>query len=113
MTNQLITNVLVDLIRLAVLGGVTYGVAYLRSHYTAKQIKKATGIAKIAVDATEQVASALNINGKDKLDHALVIAKDLAGKAGLHLSEKQWNSLIEAGVKAMKNAGSEIKAAGK
>jgi ABC-type branched-subunit amino acid transport system ATPase component len=91
--------VLKDLIVLA--GTVLAGTltAYVQKHYTAKQVETAKEIARTAVLFAEQTAKLLGINGEAKFKAALEKAKVLAAKAGIQLTDEQWQGLIEAAVK--------------
>jgi len=94
-----IFTVLKDLITLA--GTVLLGVVtnYVHKHYTAKQLQTANGIAGIAVTFVEQVADALGIKvSSQKYQMALDKAKELAAHIGIHLTDAQWQALIEAAV---------------
>lgn len=71
----------------------------------------AVSIAHVAVAAIEQLAASGQIDYKRKMELAIEMARDQAGKYGLAFTDDQWTQLIEAAVKAMKDAGEEIKAA--
>ena len=56
-------------------------------------------LAKNVVNATEQVAWALDIHGKDKLNHAKVSLIEALSSHNIHLSDDEMNTFIEAAVK--------------
>ncbi|MDI3298278.1 MAG: phage holin, LLH family [Bacillota bacterium] len=108
---QAVVQVLSDLIRLAALVVAGYVAAWVRQHVTAARWQRAQDIARTAVWAVEQMAPGLGLRAKAKLDQALQAARRLAASHGLRLTDDEWRSLIEAAVKALKDAGAEIKAA--
>ncbi len=90
----LIYNALRDLSLLAVtvVGGAL--TRYIQQHFNTKQIETAKNIASIAVNSTEEIATAIGFKGADKLTLAMEKAKELAAKGGVKLSNGQWSSLI-------------------
>lgn len=77
---------------------------YLRQHFTSKQLSTAASIASEAVNFATQAAKKLNITADlAKYQHALAKAKELASKAGINLSDSQWETLIESAYKQAKD----------
>lgn len=65
-----------------------------------KAIQVVEILAKNAVNATEQVAGALDIHGKDKLEHAKTSLIEGLESQNIHLTNEELNTFIEAAVKA-------------
>jgi len=83
---------------------VAFLVAFVKSHFSARQIATASWIATDAVNFAAQAAKRLGINQDSvKYDSALTKAKELASKAGLNLSDSQWETLIESAYKKVKD----------
>ncbi len=97
---QLIATVLTDLLRLVILGVGGYCITWLRAHMTQAQLTVARTIAERAVAFTEQVAQATGMaaDAKAKFEHALEYCRTMATKAGLHLTDTEWQGLIEGAV---------------
>lgn len=72
---------------------------YLLTRGGKKAIEIVEILAKNAVNATEQVAGALDIHGKDKLEHAKVSLIEALATHNIHLSDDEMNTFIEAAVK--------------
>lgn len=94
--------ILQTIVSLAVTTVLGFLAAYIKSHFSAKQIQTGEGIAKIAVTFAEQVATKLGLDGAGKYQAALSKAEDLAGKYGLKLTGSQWQGLIESAVNESK-----------
>jgi len=77
-------------------------VAYVKQHFSAKQISTAMGIATEAVTYVGQVTNKLQIPDSVKYDSALTRAKDLASKIGLNFTDAQWKTLLESAHKKAK-----------
>jgi PIN domain nuclease of toxin-antitoxin system len=103
-----IQEVLIGLIQILALILATYAAKYVKAHVSAKQMDLAMSVAQIAVQAVEQLAASKQIDLKDKYSKALMLARDGAAKYGLKFTDDQWEQLIEAAVKSMKDAGEEI-----
>lgn len=73
---------------------------YLLMRGGKKAIEIVEILAKNVVNATEQVAGALDIHGKDKLNHAKVSLIEALSSHNIHLSDDEMNTFIEAAVKA-------------
>jgi len=86
-------NDLIILMGTILLGFVT---AYVKSHYSAKQVETAKKVADISVSFADEMAHVYNISGPEKFNTAITQAKVLAGKAGIKLSDEQWTALIKA-----------------
>lgn len=93
-----------DIIALIGSIAVAYLSAYLKQHLQVKQLEAARAIAKEAVFFAEQIGDTLGIKGGNKFKAALEKAKVLAAKAGIKLTDDQWQGLIEAAV----NVGQQI-----
>lgn len=82
---------------------VAFLVAYVRQHFSAKQINTASGIATEAVNFSAQAAKKLGITQDlAKYTSALTKAKELALKAGIKFTDSQWETLLESAYKKVK-----------
>ena len=72
--------------------------AYVKAHFSAKQIETTKAVANVAVGFANELDHALGIKGEEKLNSALEQAKLLAGKYGIKLTDEQWTGLIKAAV---------------
>ncbi len=85
---------------------VAYIVAFVKQHFSARQIATATWIATDSVNFAVQAAKKLGLTQDlAKYNVALGKAKELAVKAGLRFTDSQWETLIES---AYKKAKSEL-----
>ncbi|WP_407310472.1 phage holin, LLH family [Desulfosporosinus sp. SB140] len=77
---------------------------YLKKHFTAKQLATAGSIASDAVNFATQAAKkhgiALDLG---KYNAALGKAKELGTKAGIKMTDSQWEGLIESAYKQSKD----------
>ena len=82
---------------------VAFLVAYVRQHFSATQISTASGIATEAVNFATQASKKLGVT-QDLANYnsALTKAKELASKAGVNLSDSQWETLLESAYKKAK-----------
>jgi hypothetical protein len=94
-------NVLMDVITIT--GTILLGLvsAYVKQHFSGIQVNQAKQISGIAVTFAEQVAMTMGFNGKAKYESALAKAKELSDKYGIHLSDAQWEALIESSLKEL------------
>lgn len=106
-----IKDLLLNLFQLAVLVATYYAARWVRAKISAEQMELAASIVNVVVGAVEQLAAAGKIDYQSKFDEALKRAKAQAAKWGLTLGDEEWEDLIEAAVKALKDAGEEIKRA--
>ncbi|SPF48342.1 hypothetical protein SBF1_4060002 [Candidatus Desulfosporosinus infrequens] len=100
----LISNGLTDTV--TALAGllVAFLVAYMKQHFSATQISTASGIATEAVNFATQAAKKLGVTQDlAKYNSALTKAKELASKAGVNLSDSQWETLLESAYKKAKD----------
>lgn len=72
---------------------------YLLTRGGKKALEVAEILAKNAVNATEQVAGALDIHGKDKMEHAKTSLIEGLEAYNINLTNDQLNTFIEAAVK--------------
>ena len=72
--------------------------AYIKAHFSAKQVETAKTVANVAVGFAEELDHTLGTKGEEKLNSALEQAKLLAGKYGIKLTDEQWTGLIKAAV---------------
>ena len=83
---------------------VAFLVAYVKQHFSATQISTASGIATEAVNFATQAAKKLGVTQDlAKYNSALTKAKELASKAGVNLSDSQWETLLESAYKKAKD----------
>lgn len=94
-----ITQILLGIIIL--IGGIVsvFVIPYFKAHMTADQINILVGIAQTVVYAAEKIFGAKM--GKDKLEYALKMAKQLLEKKGLTFDEEEIRAAIEAQVKQL------------
>ncbi len=85
-----------------------YGVKALKAKFSSEQLKAAERVGKVAVNAAEALAANGVIDYKSKFAEASRRAKDMAVSKGIHLTDEQWESVIESAVTAMKQIGGEI-----
>ena len=79
-------------------------IAFVKQHFSAKQIATAGDIALEAVNFATQAAKKHGITADlGKFNSALVKARELASKAGINLSDSQWETLLESAYKKGKN----------
>lgn len=107
----IIKDLVITLIQLAALILAGYAARWVRANVSRQQMELAVSITHVVVAAIEQLAATGQIEYKRKMELAIRMARDQAGKYGLTFTDDQWKQLIEAAVKAMKDAGEEIKAA--
>lgn len=82
---------------------VAFLVAYIKQHFSAKQISTAREIATEAVAFAAQTSKRLGVTQDlAKYDSALVKAKDLASKTGINFIDSQWETLLESAYKKAK-----------
>jgi len=91
-----------DAIMALIIALLGMGVNYAKNHFTAKQMENAKKTAKVVVFAVEQYTKGKSISGQDKLDEAILRAKGLAKKAGVKLTDDQWDSFIHGALAEMK-----------
>lgn len=72
---------------------------YLLTRGGKKALEVAEILANNAVNATEQVAGALDIHGKDKMEHAKTSLIEGLEAYNINLTNDQLNTFIEAAVK--------------
>jgi len=76
----------------------------VKQHFSDAQIKTASGIATEAVNFATQAAKKLGVTQDlAKYNSALAKAKELASKAGVNLSDSQWETLLESAYKKAKD----------
>ncbi|WP_407310886.1 phage holin, LLH family [Desulfosporosinus sp. SB140] len=103
---SIISSGLQDVLTILVGALVTYGVAFVKQHFSARQIATASWIAMDAVNFAEQAAKKLGIpqgQGPTKYIVALKKVKELAAKAGLNFTDSQWETFIESACKKVKD----------
>ncbi|SPF53354.1 hypothetical protein SBF1_6570002 [Candidatus Desulfosporosinus infrequens] len=82
---------------------VAFLIAYVKQHFSDAQINTASGIATEAVNFATQAAKKLGVTQDlAKYNSALTKAKELASKAGVNLSDSQWETLLESAYKKAK-----------
>lgn len=75
--------------------------ASLKQRFTGIQMDRAKQIAEIAVTFAEQIQITLGAKGPVKYASALTKAKEIAAKAGITMTDAQWQGLIEASLKEL------------
>lgn len=84
---------------------ITFLIAYIKQHFTSKQIADAVGISEQAVKYAAQLEKKYGTTfNSTKYASALARAKELASKAGINLTDSQWETLIESAYNTVKNA---------
>ena len=94
-----ITQILLGAI--LILGGIATMIIfpYIKAHVTSEQLSMLTGIAQTVVFAAEKIFGAKM--GKDKLEYALKVARELLEKKGLTFDEDVIRAAIEAQVQQL------------
>jgi hypothetical protein len=83
---------------------VAFLVAYVRQYFSATQIRTASGIATEAVNFATQATKKLGATQDlAQYNSALTKANELASKAGVNLSDSQWETLLESAYKKAKD----------
>jgi len=99
-SQTLISSGLTDIVTALARVLVAFLVAYVKQHFSATQISTASGIATEAVNFAAQAAKKLGVTQDlAKYNSALTKAKELASKAGVNLSDSQWETLLESAYK--------------
>ena len=100
----IISSGLTDIVTALGGGFVAFLVAYTKQHFSATQISTASGIATESVNFAVQAAKKLGVTQDlAKYNSALTKAKELASKAGVNLSDSQWETLLESAYKKAKD----------
>jgi len=81
----------------------------LKARATDQQWQTGMVIAEVVVNAVEQVADRLEINGEAKLNKALELLDKELASAGIALTTDQKKTLIEATVKGMNDLKEVVK----
>ena len=103
-SQTLISSGLTDIVTALAGVLVAFLVAYVKQHFSATQISTASGIATEAVNFATQAAKKLGVTQDlAKYNSALAKAKELASKAGVNLSDSQWETLLESAYKKAKD----------
>ena len=103
-SQTLISSGLTDIVTALAGVLVAFLVAYVKQHFSATQISTASGIATEAVNFATQAAKKLGVTQDlAKYNSALSKAKELASKAGVNLSDSQWETLLESAYKKAKD----------
>lgn len=94
-----ITQILLGAI--LILGGIATLIIfpYIKAHVTSEQLSMLAGIAQTVVFAAEKIFGAKM--GKDKLEYALKVARELLEKKGLTFDEDVIRAAIEAQVQQL------------
>lgn len=108
---DILTKLFIAIVNLVILGLGYLGAKWAKANVSQKNMDLALNIAAVVVAAVEQLAAAGKINYKRKMEMAIQMARDQAAKWGLTFTDEQWQAILEAAVKAMKDAGEEIKRA--
>lgn len=108
---DILTKLFIAIINLVILGLGYLGAKWAKANVSQKNMDLALNIAAVVVAAVEQLAAAGKIDYKRKMELAIQMARDQAAKWGLTFTDEQWQAILEAAVKAMKDAGEEIKKA--
>ena len=103
-SQTLISSGLTDIVTALAGVLVAFLVAYVKQHFSATQISTAAGIATEAVNFATQAAKKLGVTQDlAKYNSALTKVKELASKAGVNLSDSQWETLLESAYKKVKD----------
>ena len=106
---DILAKLLMAVINLVILGLGYLGAKWAKANVSQKNMDLALNIAAVVVGAIEQLAAAGKIDYKQKMEMAIQMARNQAAKWGLTFTDDQWKALLESAVKAMKDAGEEIK----
>lgn len=112
---ELIVQLLVIVIQIVIVVAGGAVVRWLRARYSAEQIVQARDMALLAVQAVEQIAAAggWRMPGPTKMQQARARFRELAGRAGLQLTDDHIDALLEAAVLELKALGRELPRGGK
>ncbi|MBX6353724.1 MAG: hypothetical protein IRZ10_10360 [Thermoflavifilum sp.] len=113
MAEQVLTvvvNALMGVLAMALSTGAVYAARWLRAHVGAQKLALLMTVARIVVNAVEQAAAA-GILKLPKREAAVARLRNWAARGGVQLTDEQIDDLIEYAVKAMKDAGLELKGA--
>jgi len=103
-SQTLISSGLTDIVTALAGVLVAFLVAYVKQHFSDAQISTASGIATEAVNFATQASKKLGVTQDlAKYNSALTKAKELASKAGVNLSDSQWETLLESAYKKAKD----------
>jgi hypothetical protein len=108
---DILVKLLIAVINLLILGLGYLGAKWAKANVSQKNMDLALNIAAVVIAAVEQLAAAGKIDYKRKMEAAIQMARDQAAKWGFSFTSEQWETLLESAVKAMKDAGEEIKEA--
>jgi len=108
---DILTKLFIAIVNLVILGLGYLGAKWAKANVSQKNMDLALNIAAVVVAAVEQLAAAGKIDYKRKMEMAIQMAREQAAKWGLTFTDEQWQAILEAAVKAMKDAGEEIKRA--
>lgn len=108
---DILTKLFIAIINLVILGLGYLGAKWAKANVSQKNMDLALNSAAVVVGAVEQLAAAGKIDYRRKMELAIQMARDQAAKWGLTFSDEQWEAILESAVKAMKDAGDEIKKA--
>lgn len=106
---DILVKLLIAAINLLILGLGYLGARWAKANVSQKNMDLALNIAAVVVGAVEQLAAAGNVDYKRKMEMAIQMARDQAAKWGLTFTDEQWQALLESAVKAMNQAGEDIK----
>lgn len=104
---SVVVNALVGVLSLALSAGAVYAVQWLKSHTQAQTLARAVQVGNLVVNAVEQAAAA-GILKLPKKEAAVAWLRAWLDREGIHLTDAQIDAVIEAAVKALKDAGAEL-----
>ncbi len=108
-TNQLIVDIATKVVYLLLILVGNLIRVWLTKSIEQGKLNQALEIAEIAVKATEAIAATKGWNSKDKLNNALLMAREFAEKYGVKFKDEEWRVLIEQAVLILKSNYEELK----
>lgn len=100
-------ELVIELLLLVITLAVSYATVVIRQRFKQDEIERALRVARIVVDAVEQIAA--QYPGKVRLAQALVHARRIGERAGVRLTDDEWRILIEHAVRELKRAEQEVR----
>ena len=101
--DEILLKVIETLVIVAITVVVRYAIPYASSKVENEKLKMILGWIEQGVKAAEQTL----VNGKDKKEAVLILARELLKKKNISITEEQLETLIESAVYAMKQAKEE------
>lgn len=73
---------------------IVFLIAYVKQHYSARQVESAKNLASEAVSMAQELGITDSLSGSQKLKEAIKFAKTEAVKVGIKKTDEQWEAYI-------------------